>query len=253
MTRRRRRPADIVPLSLCRDGYVIPISTPSETAGGCTDPFQVAFPLADGGALDAILHNAAVSAGHTEQYYDAQGVSRGLSVLGLEFQLHLSLTWSPEAMSPQQPLATSFVVQWAVVVEEMTFNPNLGTRGPTELPNLFSRDEQDLTGKILYRYTDILQFFAGLDTGATSLMTTTNYGVGIRTFDHTALPTNALEGTFGSFTGLKRHRVRSRRRLDENHALFLMLNITTGITPGDLSSDPTLGVSCMGLMKLRGR
>lgn len=254
--RRKRRPCDIVPLSLCREGFEIPLDDEDDPdLGTCAKPYQVAFPLADGGALDTILQASALAnVGSTEAYYDAQGVSRGLSVLGLEFALHLFLTWSPEAMAASLPLLTSFTVQWAIMVEEMTSGPPL--RGPLNLPNLFSRDEKDLTGKLLYRWTDELPFVAlPTSQGAPSLVQSTNYGQSIvlQSDPNQTGHDIDIQGTLASHTGLRRHRVRSRRRLDENHALFLMLNITTGVLAGSVSSTAQLGLNCMGLMKLRGR
>jgi len=84
---RRRRPCDVIPLSLCAQLLPVPQPGPDQSYT-CDNPLKHEIVLLDGAALDTILRS--VDPG--DYLSGGQGLTRGLSFLGAEFWMCLSFT-----------------------------------------------------------------------------------------------------------------------------------------------------------------
>jgi hypothetical protein len=154
-----------------------------------------------------------------------------------------------------------FYITGAFAIAKIQVDRSLGgIRFPSVLPNLYSRDEQE-SGDILLRWSWRLPFYSfdpqgGNDFGqnpvGTILQTDTTGGLSNWfEYDQNAAPANRwyYTGSSGSSSAIH-HRVKSRRFLDEEHALYLCGAIEVPQLQADTLD---LGLDVLGYLAIRGK
>jgi len=247
--RTRRRHNDVVPISLCRDPLVMPFPGPYN----CVDPFTFAVPLVDGGALQNILKQAASAAVIPEDYNTSQGMSRGISFHGCQFDFVWGFQGDPNQSFNNNAGFTTFTVTAAfgLVKIETQPDPVTAVRTPVRIPNLFSPDEQ-LAGDYLYRWHSRLPLWTvgtSADQPVSTGIFTDSTGMLLSTFCYQETTNCYLTVGTGSHTQI-RHRVKSKRFLDEDHAIYLVGALACPVDQSDIA---TFSIDMLGYMALMGR
>lgn len=250
-TRRKRR-ADVVPLSICRSGLIFGPEPPLN----CVDAKIWATPLADGGAMQNVLRQAAEAAVIPSDYFDAQGTTRGLSWLGADFDMVLAFNDAPTSLwSTDFPNGGFFEMTFAcgVVRIETTPDPVTAVRGPTRLPNLFTRDEQ-LDGDVLKRWHMRLPIWVPplpQNGGPNEFVYATDSTGMVGQLECIAPEgqTCFVNSGAGS-SNMTHHRIKSRRFLDEDHAIYLVVCLATPLSTDDTTS---IALDVLGAQFIRGR
>jgi len=250
--RRRRVRSDIVPISLCHDQLAV---TPAGTSTfwTCAKPFLFAIPLVDGGALDNILRIAAETALQPQDYRDAQAVSRGISFNGAQFDFVLSFVGDPNESFDSNVFDAFFVTASMAICALPTQRAEDGTRGPMKLPNLFSPLEEEVED-ILYRWHLRFPLFAfdpELPTNpVTAVALTDTTGAGANIFVYRESTTTYWSGGSEASSNRTHHRVKSRRFLNENKAIYLCGSLEI---PEVMHDTMGLGIDMLGYMALKQR
>ena len=254
MSRRRKR-VDVIPWSFC--GTALPVPVPETGFFDCIHPLNLQFPVVDGGAFDTILKAAAVAdlMGDTGAYYDTQGVTRGLSFLGAEFWLRLSLIDTPTHFITGPLVAEIRIMAGLVRLQWTRDETVVGGRTGGQPPNLFSRDEQDVQD-VLYRWPIGLGPIIVMN-GADPNFVDANFFVDstgglanyVQTTDLTTPFTQEVQLGSG-ISNQTHHRVRGRRFLDEQHYVALCFSISVPFTQDDQFA---IGLESQGVMKIAAR
>jgi len=265
--RRRSSPCDIIPLTIPNGTLAV---HPGEEGGNpppdFVTPERYLFPICDGTAFNDLLLAAARSASgaDTDAYYDAQGQTRGLSWLGANFKLIFSINDSISNFVTGAPLVADIRIAWGLMRYEWGFTPIIDTGTPgagtfaakelPEIPNLFSRDErflQDvflrdemLLGPIWTPFNsdpNVASYICYRDTtgGALDYLQTTGAGY---------INNQFVVNTGPACSNQTHFRTKSRRRVDETHAIGLVINIAPTF---ELSDVMTIGFTLHGLQKVK--
>jgi len=221
------------------------------------DPFTVAFPIADGGALDNILRISANTAPNPvpSDYFNAQATTKGLSWLGADFDCVLAFNdatgniWSTVGAAGGVFFEVTFAC--GIVAIETRPDPVSDIRTPTDLPNLFSRDET-LDGDVLKRWhmrMPILVPPTGPEGPSTFLWATDTLGMAVVHSCLTAEQSCYTVAATGDRCAMH-HRIKSRRFLNEEKALYFVVCIDFPY-PNDDTFQFALDV--LGAQFIRGR
>lgn len=248
-TRRRPR-ADVVPFSICRAGMQFGPEPPLN----CVDAKIFAFPIADGGAMQNVIKAAANAAVLPADYFDAQGSTRGLSWLGADFDLVLAFNDTPTSLwSTDFPNGGFFEITFAcgLVRIETVPDPVTDSRGPTRLPNLFTRDEQ-LDGDVLKRWHMRLPIWVPPTTaeGPTQFVYATDSTGMVGQLECISETQSCFVNSGSGSHNVTHHRIKSRRFLDEDHALYLVICMALPISTDDTTS---IALDVLGAQFIRGR
>lgn len=252
--RRRSRPCDLINLSVFSIP-VFPWGTPGDAPIGTTGkPLIYATPLLDGGALDAILQEAASAAGTIDNYYNTQSVTKGLSFLGMTFQMVTAVDFDTQLGVGSGATGNNSITARHCIASLPTRPDSGGTpavRAPITFPDLFDRNEvfsSGTGGRVLYRWEEHYPMWI---SGAAS-----EYEFYYDTTGNSY--TLDVTGSFFELSGVtnygeRHHRIKRRARLDENHALYLVSEYSYPMAEaqnGQLDQDVTpLEHSLFGVLK----
>lgn len=248
--RRRRAPCDILPFNLCAQSLTVPPPPPDED-WSCANSLNLEFVILDGAALDTILKTV----NSTAYFEGGQGASRGLSFLGSEFWLRASLNDTPSNFLNHNVEILEIRLGCALVVRE--WQRSQGLPVPSILPNLFSQDERELNGHVLYRwplYLGPLPLLAGDEPDFVSqLVYVDTQGAGASIIKNTS--NNTLEAVVGwpASSNMLHHRVKRRAFLDENHYLALCFSFAWGISGSEQTDVFGIGIEAQGIIKTRAK
>lgn len=261
---RRRRPCDIVPFALQADLQVQPrIDAPNPSLAF---PEKYLFPIADGGAFDDLMieaTNALIDPiSNVEPYFLNQGMQRGLSWLGAQFHALWYIDEQPAEFMTEAPLIASVRVGFALMRFEwqLTALTTAGTgdivsgRSIPDIPNLFSRDERFLQDVFLREEVILGPLYTvGDDTNLAGIQQYRDSSGGY--LDYVQNTVNDASIRFrvqgGPATSNKQYfKTRSKRRLDETHAIGLCVNIAPSF---DISDSFSVRLELHGLQKIKGK
>jgi len=252
-TRRRGRPCDVLPLNLCAQSLVIPPPGPDED-WSCDNPQNLEFVILDGAALDTILKQV----NPTAFFEGGQGASRGISFLGAEFWARLSFNDQFSNFLDHNTYMIEMRIACALVVREWSRFQGLAVA--TTLPNLFSQDEREANGHVIYRWPLYLGPFAVMNADFPTYVAQLSYGDtqgGNATIYQDTGPigtTTLQQAAVGSgTTNMVHHRVRRRAFLDEDHYLSLCFSFAWGVGGAAQNDTFALGLEANGLLKVRQR
>jgi len=217
----------------------------------CENPQKFALSLLDGGAVDQTLRRASDAASVTEYYEGGQALYRGISFLGATFDL--SVGFAGDASEFTTPIAGQFVIRlrYALHRVQMYRDPVTNNRLPFEIPNLFSRDEQDVND-VLYRWENQIWLFWN-DSAQQGMWVDTVGGTGWQGTNPVFSETEFDLRLAGGSQGKLHHHVRGRRFLDEEHALMLVVNANYDEALIGQQGAFTLGLNAFGVIKARLR
>lgn len=240
----RRRRMEVLPLSICRTSIDF---GGGEDANTCDSYTVDMIPLLDGGALENALQT-------TYPTLDAnrQTLTRGVSLARMQFDMQYVLVKS------ESNVYEVVDIYHALVVVD-TYD-NAGTRTPSRVPSILSRNKQE-TDTIIHRWHDMMliapQVLQGADDEGSHWDSSalSNNGAFVRVSgDHTSVIANG-SGTINQRwdnvayqPGGNRstHLVRRKVFLSEQQALYLC----TTIVPGS-DANWILGLTVYGSMACR--